>query len=189
MVSVDEGSLAASDNQMTAALRPVAGGYFLVGSNKTDNYHYTSKPRYNTLYSCGAGACVDISTVKTWFRQTVVGGKSRRWVYKFYKQRFTGSVPYTAHFAVQCGVNIKKAADHYCSEYRHDGATGFLSSTYANGQPQSVNFGTTNFKKYPLVRLTIDWDYGDPSVGRFRGWDTCTSKSNNRLCAATGTGH
>lgn len=173
-----------------AKLRDVGSGYYLVGNNKTDNYHYTSGRRYNQLLSCQRGICRDRSSVKVWFRQAVQGGSSRRWVYTFFQRRHTGKDAYVSRYSVECAVNIKGDPDEHCSHWRNDGATGHIGpNRFAYGDTQSVYFGRTNrVKKYPMVKLTTDWVGYDASHGKFRGWDTCTSSSNNRLCAATGTG-
>lgn len=93
-------------------------GYVLVGNKKSTDYLYKSDPRYNQLFKCRDGVCHSISAVKVWFRQRVVGGKSRFWIIRFYKKRHSGTVETDTEFRINCYVNIKKKRDKSCTNWR-----------------------------------------------------------------------
>lgn len=172
-------------------------GYVLVGNNKYTDYLYRSDPRSNQLFKCKDGMCHSISAVKVWFRQRVVGGKSRFWIIRFYKKRHSGTVETDTEFRINCYVSIKKKRDKSCTNWRDDNSWGVQRGQYyASGQradDQRLRFGNTNsVRKCPIVRLTTDWwgyPGATPSHGKFRGWDTITNSRNNKLSNVTGTGY
>lgn len=188
-------TVAATEPIEMSSMDDPGGGYVLVGNNKYNDWLYTSDPRYNELLRCENGVCHDISTVKVWFRQNVIGGSSRQWRFLFFKERYSGTIGQDASYTLNCYVNIKGEPDKKCVTWRDDGASGQVGpyGYYGSGkdaEAQITYFGRTNgTKKYPVVRLTTDWWGYAPSHGRFRGWDTCTHSTDNRLCAATGTGY
>lgn len=172
----------------------VAGGHILWDDNgKIDAWHYHSKEMFNIRFVCKDGVCVAVDAIAVKFYESVLGGKSNKWIITTYRRRVEGSTPYKSPAWIACAVNISGAPDVYCPDWRDDGANESLNvAKFDNGEDFIRNFGSTAIKgtiKYPILTLATHWaDQTESDKAKFRGWDMCASdRTDRRLC--TGTGH
>jgi hypothetical protein len=164
---------------------------------RLSDYIYDSDWVRADLITCyNANECRVESEVKLRLRQNVVGGSSKSWKMTLYAQTWYGSSAYVTWYEYQCAVNIKNATDKYCTGFKSDGADGFRSDRFYDGDVITHYFGSYQpVTKFPMEKLHVTWSSGTQAIGdddtpgeKFRGYDVCVKATTTKLCSSSGMG-
>ena len=164
----------------------VPSGYTLHG-NWIDDYHYRSITGYYGDYHCGSVSCTLNTEVSLQFRETLNGGTSKYWALSAIARTVEGSTPWILTYGYTCGINVAGSPDHTCQyNASPSGTSGSLSPS---GTAIWKTFEHRNSGiDYPMFAITVHFNDGAVSTGKFRGWDVCNA-SYPKLCNETGTGY
>lgn len=168
----------------------VGSGYYLLPETKKSDWVYQGANQYEGDYHCIDEECTLTNEVRVWFKETVQGGTSRLWDIQYNVRLVKGTSDYQSTYNYWCAVNLADEPDENCLQWRTDDSSPHDSALFDNTDDQYYSFGSSNnVKKYPMVNIVTLFPDTVSDTAKWRGWDTCTSATNNQLCATSGTGY
>jgi hypothetical protein len=182
----------AANHQIVTPMTATPDGYTVRGGNKINNYVYKSDDVYAYEEYCGVLNCTLHQSIRTTFKETLNGNNSNVWVITFFSVHYSGPTGYIFEGGYGCGHDVAGAGDNICSDVSPYAAPGWGPTPLSVNASNSVGFtfGTgEGLKLFPYAKFHIYFadgvavqDNGSEGI-KYRGWDACTSATNNVLCA------
>jgi len=165
-------------------------GYLLIhpGYRRSD-YVYDSDWVYQGAYHCQNDDCTLLAETRVRLHEYVYGGSSHTWRMTYYGEEYgnRGGLTWQYHIKYYCGVNVRNASDHICTNGASDSG---VEVDYANGESFNKSWGTTNsITVFPMAALSTHFSNGTVVTTKFRGYDTLSRSSTTRLSTSSGTGN
>ncbi|MEC3997165.1 hypothetical protein VSR01_28155 [Actinacidiphila sp. DG2A-62] len=162
-------------------------GYALLdpGYRRSD-YRYDSDTMYEAVYACPGDECTLEASTKSQFRETVVGGSSKRWQLTMTRStdRNPAGLTWSYSSTYYCGVNISGGSDHTCGNSASASGVSFEANTPTYKDFEHVNNNTV----FPMVSASTIFSTGKTATNKFRGWDVLNRASSTKLNTSSGTG-
>lgn len=169
-------------NRSTVAWIGVVGVHFTYGRN------YTAA-EVRQMAAHATPLTLHPSTVQpVQLHEVAIGGYSRQWQLTENIRHSEGSYDAQSLDAwYACAINVSGSPDHYCV---HGADPSQVDQIINPGETLYKYFEYNTYKntEYPMVGIGVQFTHVYVR-SKFRGWDTCASKSATKLCPKSGDGH